>query len=375
MTGPDGLTERTDDGPGLRGEVVYLYAFDVANEIRLERVPTILANRPVPFVAKADRAAPRSALLLRPLAVEPPPPAAQLNGQPIRLLVRLYAVGVVSVTIRAEFAVESLADLQPFHAPALGDGRSLDALAHDVCAEVIRQLGDSMIRPGPVGEPEAYTVFALTNLGGERDATRWVEDRRREVAGLLAETSPDRLSDTQMDEVLRLRRSFETTDVVVIDWDAALVIDVDGFAEDVLFVLELANLQLEEVRWMDRVLDRYLDQAHADLVRRRWWAFGAAAAVLRSLRRLRLDLARLADEVTHSIKFVGDWHLARVYALARERFHLDRWRASVAERLGHLDQLYTLARGELYDRRMLWLEIVIVLFFAADLLLILFLRT
>jgi hypothetical protein len=162
---------------------------------------------------------------------------------------------------------------------------------------------------------------------------------------------------------------------VVIDWDAALVIDLDGYAEDVLFVLELANLQLEEFRWMDRVLDRYLDQAYEDLVRRRWWTFGAAAAVLRSLRRLRVDLARLADEVGHTIKFVGDWHLARVYALARERFHLDQWRASVAERLGQLDELYTLTRGELYDRRMLWLEVVIVLFFAADLLLILFARS
>jgi DnaJ-domain-containing protein 1 len=113
-------------------------------------------------------------------------------------------------------------------------------------------------------------VFALTDLAGERDVSRWLEGRRREVAGLLAETAPDRLSDQQVEEVFRLRRSFETTDAVVIDWDAALVVDLDGYAEDVLFVLELANLQLEEFRWMDRVLDRYLDQACEDLVRRRW---------------------------------------------------------------------------------------------------------
>jgi hypothetical protein len=115
-----------------------------------------------------------------------------------------------------------------------------------------------------------------------------------------------------------------------------------------------------------------LDQAYDDLVRGRWWAFGGAAAVLRSLRRLRVDLTRLADEVAHTIKFLGDWHLARVYALARERFHLDQWRVSVTERVGQLDELYTLTRGELNDRRMLWLEVVIVVFFAADLLLMLF---
>ena len=185
---------------------------------------------------------------------------------------------------------------------------------------------------------------------------------------LLADFDPARLSDAQVAEVLRLRRSFENADLVVIDWDAALVVDLDGYAEDVLFVLELANLQLEEFRWMDRYLDGYLEQAYADLGRR--WALGTRA-VLTSLRRLRVDLARLADEVTHITKFVGDWHLARVYLLARERFHLDQWRASVAERLGQLDQLYTFVRGELYDRRMFWLEVVIVVFFAADLLILL----
>jgi hypothetical protein len=147
-------------------------------------------------------------------------------------------------------------------------------------------------------------------------------------------------------------------------------VDLDGSGEDVLRVLELANLQLEEFRWMDRSLDKHLDTAYSDLGKRRWWWYGDSAAILRSLRRMRVDLAHLADEVTHITKFVGDWHLARVYLLVRERFHLDQWRASVEQRLQELDRLYTMTRGDIYDRRMLWLEIVIVVFFAIDLLLI-----
>jgi hypothetical protein len=163
-------------------------------------------------------------------------------------------------------------------------------------------------------------------------------------------------------------------DLVVVDWDVALVIDLAGGAGEVVFVLELANLQLEEFRWMDGALDRQLNAAYEQLERRRWWRFGDTAAVLRSLWRMRIDLAHLADEVTHATKFVGDWHLARVYQLARERFHLDQWRASVEQRLAELDRLYTMTRGELFDRRMLWLESVIVVFFAIDLLLILFVK-
>jgi hypothetical protein len=274
---------------------------------------------------------------------------------------------VVSVAAWVAATADEVGDLLRFHNPKLDDGRPLDALAREVCSAAVRDLGDRLVRPGPVSDPEAYTVFLLTSLGRDEDANRWLANHSRAVAGLLAETPADRLSEAQAEEVLRLKRSFENTDLVVIDWDAALVVDLDGPAEDVLFVLELANLQLEEFQWMDRVLDGYLDRAHEDLLTRRWWAFGTTGAILNSLRRLRLDLARLADEVAHATKFVGDWHLARVYALARERFHLDQWRQSVTERLGQLDELYTLTRGELYERRMLWLEVTIVVLFVVDL--------
>jgi hypothetical protein len=122
---------------------------------------------------------------------------------------------------------------------------------------------------------------------------------------------------------------------------------------------------------MDRQLDSYLDRVYEDLARKQWWSFGAMGRILRSLRQLRVDLTKLADQVAHITKFVGDWHLARVYQLARERFHLDQWRASVEQRLSEVDRLYTLTRGDVYERRMLWLEIAVVVFIAIDLLILL----
>ena len=342
----------------------------MANEIRLDRAAELLYGESAPFTARPDRPAPRYVPISRPLAIEPPP-TAKLKGSPVRVLIRVYEVGVISIAFRVSFARKSLVELLPFHTAVLDDGRTLEELVREACGKVRHRLTESLVRPSPETDPEAYTLFCITHLGEERNANVWLAGHQRDVAGLLTETPPERLSDAQAAEVLRLRRSFENSDLVVIDWDAALVIDLDGYAEDVLFVLELANLQLEEFRWMDRALDGYLERAYSDLGRRRWWSFRAVAGILRSLRQLRVDLARLADEVTHISKFIGDWHLARVYLLARERFHLDQWRASVDQRLGELDRLYTLTRGDLYERRMLWLEVVIVVFFAVDLLILL----
>ena len=359
----------------MKGEVVYLYAFDVANEILTPRVQEILSEKPFPFEIRMDRTLPKDMPLYKPLAIGPPPLSVPLRGAPVRLLIRIYDVGVVTVMLRVAFEAGSLADLMPFHNPKLENGETLDAVALKLCAEVCDGLRDSLVGrtefPPP---PEAYTVFCLTDLGGVGDVNHWLGEQRREVAGLLTETAAGQLSEAQVGEVLRIQRSFENTDLAVIDWDAALVVDLTGYVDDVLYALELANLQLEEFRVMDLRLDAYLDRAYDDLERRRLPLFGGATKTLRHLRRFRVDVAKLTDEVTHITKFFGDWYLARVYLGARDRFYLDQWRASVEQRLAQLDKLYSVFHAEVNEQRMLWLEAIIVIFFAIDLLILLFLR-
>ena len=356
----------------MTGEVVYLYAFDVANEIITERVQEILSARPFAFEIRRDRTLPKDVPLYRPLAIEPPPLKGVLRDGPVYLLIRIYNVGVVTVMMRVPFEGEKLDGLMRFHNPKTLDGFTLDKVAADFCAKVCDSLKDSVIgRAITPPAPEAYTVFCLTELDGASDVNSWLGDSRREIAGLLTETAPDDLSDGQVSEVLRIQRSFEKTDLAVIDWDAALVVDLKGYVDDVLYALELANLQLEEFRIMDERLDGYLDKAYEDLERKSWTIFGAANKTLRHLRRFRVDVAKLTDEVTHITKFFGDWHLARVYLGARDRFYLDQWRASVEQRLAQLDKLYSVVHAEVNEQRMLWLEIIIVVFFALDLVIML----
>ena len=355
----------------MKGEVVYLYAFDVANEIITARVEEILSEKPFPFEIRMDRTLPKDMPLHKPLAIEPRPLATRFRGQPVHLLIRVYDVGVVTVMMRVGFEVGALGELLSFHNPTLEDGLALDVVAQKLCAEVCQSLDDLLIGPTEFPPPpEAYTVFCLTELPGVEDVNRWLADQRRAVAGLLTETAAVQLSEAQVGEVLRIQRSFENTDLAVIDWDAALVVDLTGYVDDVLYALELANLQLEEFRVMDQRLDAYLDRAYEDLERNRLPLFGAASMTLRHLRRFRVDVAKLTDEVTHITKFFGDWYLARVYLGARDRFYLDQWRASVEQRLAQVDKLYSVVHTEVNEKRMLWLEIIIVVFFAIDLLLL-----
>jgi len=362
-------------GKGLKGDVVYLYAFDVANEIITQRVQEILSEKPFPFEIRMDRTLPKDMPLYKPLAIEPHPLAAKLQGFSVRLLIRIYDVGVVTVMMRVAFELGTLGDLMVFHNPKLENGDALETVASKLCAEVCESMKDSIVgRTESPEPPEAYTVFCLTEIHGVSDVNTWLATQRREVAGLLTETAPNRLSDTQVSEVLRIQRSFENTDLTIIDWDAALAIDLTGYVDDVLYALELANLQLEEFRLMDRRLDKYLDVAYEDLDRKRLPFFGGSSKKLQHLRRFRVDVAKLTDEVTHITKFFGDWYLARVYLGARDRFYLEQWRSSVEQRLAQLDKLYSVVHAEVNEKRMLWLEIIIVIFFALDLLILLWVK-
>src|SRR4051812_29066931 len=131
----------------MKGEAVYLYAFDVANEIITERVQEILSEKPFPFEIRMDRTLPKDFPLYKPWAIEPPPLSARLHGSPVRLLIRVYNVGVVTVMMRAAFEVEALAELMRFHNPKLDNDETLDAIALKLCLQVCGSLKDLMVGP------------------------------------------------------------------------------------------------------------------------------------------------------------------------------------------------------------------------------------
>jgi hypothetical protein len=351
------------------GEVVSLFAFDVANEIVPNKIGKILGKAPELHDIRRDHTVPRDIPIHRPLSVEPGV-MFSCDGQRVRVQVRAFDVGVVSVVLRVAFQKETLGELKPFHRAVLSDGRDFGAAAKEICERVVRDLGPAIPVPSPISEPEAYTVFCVTAIDGVADASAWLDERRADVAGLLSDMDARVLAGSQVEEVFRHRQSFEKTDSVVVDWDSALVLDLAGYVDDVLYVLELANLQLEEFRVMDDQLDKQLDKAYALVETSPGFWIGTPSKLLRQLRSLTVDFTKLADEVSHITKFLGDWYLARVYLSARERFHLEQWRSSVEQRLQQLDDLYSVVRAEVNERRMLWLEVIIVVFFAIDIALI-----
>src|SRR5215207_5663253 len=109
------------------GEVVYLYAFDVAYEMNRLPVRNLLGQPVAQFVVDASKRSPRQLFFYRPQMVRLPPLERLGPHGPLRLerTVKLLPLGAISITIRIPFTVKSVEELVCFHDLRFNDGSFL----------------------------------------------------------------------------------------------------------------------------------------------------------------------------------------------------------------------------------------------------------
>lgn len=381
VTQPQAL-ERKPASPRVKqyqGEVVYIYAFDVAYEMIRRPVRELLGQPVAQFAVDASKRSPRHLFFYRPQMVRLPPLERIGPHGPLRIerAIKLLPVGALSITIRVPFLVERVEDLVDYHDLQFSNG-SMNEEVRRLAEEVRRELAPYYIRPVPnLAEEEAYTVFCLESPLRAEDGTNlstenWLRANRRAVASLLTqEPDIDHLSKQEAEESTGRFLTYYEHDLVVVDWDAALLVDARQNFDETLYIMELANLQLAELEAYDRLLDDALERAYRDLSLS---SMRGRASIMRELREIRIDLARFSDELSNITKFFGDWHLARIYQNISARFHLADWHRTIDDKLQTLDDLYQLLNHDRTNRWMLNLELTIVLLFVIDLVILLFVK-
>jgi hypothetical protein len=353
------------------GEVVYIYAFDVAYEMIRRPVSELLGQPVAQFSVDASKRSPRQLFFYRAQMVRLPPLERIGPSGPVRVerTVKLLPVGAISITFRVPFDVEKIEDLVAYHDLQFSNG-SLEQEVRQLAEDVHRELRPYYVRPTErLSDEEAYTVFCLHSpLGTDAEhisSEQWLQEHRREVASLLTqEPDIDHLSDQEASESTGRYLSYYDHDLVVVDWDAALILDEPKYFDEIVYIMELANLQLAELEAYDRLLDETVEWAYRDVGASRMHSRGS---VMRQLSEIRIDLARLSDELSNISKFFGDWHLARIYQSISSRFHLADWHRTIDEKLKTLDDLYQLLKQDHNNWWMMVLEATIVLLFIVDL--------
>jgi hypothetical protein len=276
----------------------------------------------------------------------------------------LYDFGAVSVTyhIPIEGPFSRLLDLSE----VLYDNVLLLADSRSRVESLLATIGEAVERPSVSDSVEDYVIFQIEECtpapAGDELCVRYARD----IAQILrCERRP--LSEQEVQDALSCHISFGMDDATVIDWNAGLLYGRD--TDDERAVLEFANVELLEMRHLDQQLSEALDQAYEALTRRmegrfRWPVLSDADKP--RIAQLQVDSAILFERVTNALKLVGDQYLARVYRLASQRFHLERWDAGILRKLETLNSIYGKMSDQAATRRMEALEWIIIALIAVS---------
>ena len=367
MASPPKTTETSQDQRRLySGHVIYMFAFDLAYDMVQPRITELLGQPLREYTIGPSKRSPKQFFFYRPQRVVFPPEPMPVFDRSAEVVagIKIFSIGAISIRISVPFQGESLESLVRYH------GLQINQRARTLAGQVLEALRPYCIRPvSSPAESEEYTVFQIDPLPGspraDWSAETWFTTNRPAIAGLLTEEQdPAHLSEQEITESTQAYLSYYTRDLLVVDWDAALVMAEPDTLEDVLHIMEVANVQLLELGVYDRMLDTAMDRVYRDLYRSR---VSRSRKVHQTLREIRVDMARFSDELLNVTKFFGDWHLARLYQGLSGRFHLQDWYRTINEKLKVLADLYQLLQQDSVNFWMAVMEATIILLFIADL--------
>ncbi|MGH7675564.1 MAG: hypothetical protein ACREMV_09870 [Gemmatimonadales bacterium] len=347
----------------VRGTCHALFAYEVGYAVHLAVAQRRLAAAERQTVKQRRRAPAYFEYQPAPLRVardaEPVAAGGYRTAAGVELV--LYDFGAISVRYAIPIA-GPFADL-PELSEDLWGNELLAADSRGHVERALRALGDAVVRPGVAPFVEDYAIFEIEAFTTPVDAATLSSEHAQIVARVLR-AEARALSQQEVADATASRLSFGPNDATFIDGDATLLFDPEG--DDVRDVIEFANTQLLEMRYLDAQLDRALDGAYELLSRRPRFGPRPSAADLRRLGRLQLDGAVLFEQVTNALKLIGDQYLTRVYGLVSRRFHLADWDASITRKLETLESIYSKTSDEAAARRMEVLEWIIIVLIAVS---------
>ncbi len=353
-----------------RGQCSVFFAFDVGQSIDLDAAERLLEG-----TSSRER--------LRHRRRNPPwfqyqPPPLRVTSTVSAIEGRTFRTASSVDLVLYDFGAISLEFVMPLSGPLDGllslsleleDDPRLEREARRHVGEILEVIGSALHRAHLAEQAETYFVMRVLKLGGNQRLSSIVADHGPLLAQILRAERGE-LSSQEVDDALSCNVAFGVDDLALVDWNGALLFDPEP--DDTLSLLEFANVQLLEMRFIDNKLDDSLERAYQILSRqreRRRRPFGSGDADVQQVALLQADTAILFESVTNSLKLLGDAFLARFYEATSKRFHLTEWHESVTRKLAVLESIY----GKLSDRqstfRMEVLEWIIIVLIAVSMVL------
>jgi hypothetical protein len=358
----------------LRGSVLVLIQFDIAEEIRLDELRKIFGVR----TAEASfKKAPAYVRYQRTPVEETLDPIVLDSGERLEGQIKYYDYGVVSLVFELPFS-GTWDDLIQVSCRWTSD-TNFESVATRIARKKLERAAPALIKPyhakpsvtnAETGEwlQEDYFIFHLREIEGAPSANDLLAAQGDKIAQVVrGETQT--LSEGERQEILQSRISYYPNDLAVIGWNAAFMYDTPAGAETAIQLLQYANSQLLEFRHYDEFLTTELENVYdfLDAGGTNVWSRWQTARAASKLHTVLLDVNELTERADNAIKFLSDMFSARLYKLAASKVGVPDYKDLVKEKLQTAEDLYRFMVEQFNQSRAFVLELMVVVILIIEL--------
>jgi hypothetical protein len=354
-----------------KGTCHILYSFDIGSstDLKLCRELAINNKNGIAIAAKTGKAAKFFGFDPQPLIINQTanlPTIGKFKVSPL-LAITMYDFGAISIRYDIDIQGE-MTDLLALSIE-LVNNESLKIDSQTRAQTLSQFMGKAIENPLVAAPVEDYLIFEITDFSCPWPASEMHQHASPILARVLRAEQRE-LSKQEIDDALVYTISYNPNDISIIDWNAAIVFD--NQENDASAVLEFANTELLELRFLDYRLDSSLDKSFqlsnrplglSNLIP------GFPDRAIRKISRMQLEGAILFERVSNAPKLLGDQYYARVYRLASQRFHVSEWNASILRKLDTIEDFYTQLHDGAATQRLELLEWIIVILILLELVL------
>jgi len=348
----------------VRATIHLLRQLDVGDSVDLERVAKLLASRGPrrgATILRGPDPAAGAGVVLRQEPLDLNLGQVQVGSISSDVRARIFDFGAVGIRFTFELENPKPSELVEMANRLAAESATFDAQARAQWAQLAAQIRDAVIpweeEPPLTNLIEDFTVFVLPC---ELDHPLCSEHVLAHV--LLGEPDERRLAPSTIQDLARRTIRYYDDDLVLVDYDAAIIVDKEDPA-DLVDIFEIATAQLLELRFYDAMLSRSMERLLRDVRRARtttWLLRSPFRELARRAAILALELGEMTDRLERAITLVGDNYSVMIYREATIRFRLAETRTSVREKVSIIDRLSEALGYEIHARRDLILETLVV---------------
>ncbi len=347
-----------------KGKILVYRVFDIGSEINLDTLEKLVEDQHPKERFKLDRK-PNVSLVISRTPVSMGLGLVELNVMGTKvtaeLYVRVWHFGTVSFSFHIPIEESTTwFELVKIASWLEKDGSEIDEIARMRSRQFQQQIRPAILSLTQWSINEDYVIYFIQELEGLTSPLVTLPEKVDVPALILAEAR-EVLADSLKKTIMENISQYSVDDLVVVDWNSALVIEPSG-SMDVPLVIEFALNQLLEMRFYDDLLDQRLNALYSAVAGKKRGLFSNKySRQAEEAGQIYLEISEIVENVENSFKIVGDFYLATIFRASSKRFRFDDWQKSINEKLSNLAEFSKLLHSEVSESRSQMMEIIVII--------------